>query len=249
MQSARADLKPPPGAFSFSEPKKETTTMATPAQTLANQANAQHSTGPRTEDGKAKAALNAVRHNLTSRGLIVPLGLEATFAGLEGQLRADLIPEGGMQETIFTRILECSWNLHRCRLAQTQLFEKSTDLAIDPLLDDQNEAKFARIDKYARQCENSMYKGMRELGKLQTETEYRHTVNPLTEEQLENQEIFEQTPQGRSVLCDFQQVHAVTRRAPKLQNKADSNRAAMAFLDMVTAPPARMPAPDIARAA
>lgn len=38
--------------------------MATAAQCLANAANAQHSTGPSTEEGKAKVAKNGVRHGL-----------------------------------------------------------------------------------------------------------------------------------------------------------------------------------------
>ena len=215
--------------------------MATTAQALANHANAQHSTGPLTDEGKAKAALNATRHSLTSRGLIVPLGLESAFANIEEDLRINLIPVGGLEDILFARILECAWNLHRCRLAQAQLFEKATDLAIDPLLDDQNEAKFARIDKYARQFENSMYKGMRELGKLQTEAQYRAAVCPLSDEEIDDADLFSQSPQSRSSVCDFKQVNAAARRSTKktrpFQNKADSNRAAMAFLEMVTAPP------------
>jgi hypothetical protein len=38
--------------------------MATPAQIAANQANAQKSTGPRTEDGKSATRANAVRHGM-----------------------------------------------------------------------------------------------------------------------------------------------------------------------------------------
>ena len=231
--------------------------MTTPAQALANHANAQHSTGPRTDEGKATSALNATRHALTSRGLIVPLGLESAFTDLEETLRINLIPIGGLEETLFTRILECTWNLHRCRLAQAQLFEQALDPSIDPLLEnEQNEPKFARIDKYARQFENSMYKGMRELGKLQTEAQYRAAVCPLSDEEIDDPELFSQSPQSRSSVCDFQQVNAAARRSTKkitpFQNQAASDRAGMAFLEMITAPPvlnnkmmANLPAEDV----
>src|SRR5882724_5799554 len=174
--------------------------MATPAQILANRENAQHSTGPTTEEGKAVSAGNAVRHSLTARGLIVPLGLET------------------------------GWNLERCRRAQAQLFEKTAaaDLSIDPLLDDQNEAKFARIDKYARQSENSMFKAMRELSKLQTEAQFRHQIPPLSQEEVSDPELFNQTPQSLSAVCDVQQASTAAApaaiRPPKLksfQNRAD----------------------------
>src|ERR1700733_345130 len=114
--------------------------MASPAQVLANRENAQHSTGPKTEQGKAASAGNAVRHSLTARGLIVPLGMETDFENVESAFRINLIPVGGLEEVIFQRILESGWNLERCRRAQAQLFEQTAaaDLSIDPLLDDQN---------------------------------------------------------------------------------------------------------------
>ena len=217
--------------------------MATAAQALAKHQNAQHSTGPKTEAGKAKSAANSTRHSLTARGLIVPVGLESAFADFEQALRINLVPNGGFEEIIFQRILECGWNLERCRLAQARLFEEqSPDLSIDPLLaDGQNEAKFARIDKYARQYENSMFKAMRELGKIQTEAQYRHEIHPLEQEEVDDPALFDQTPHSLSSLCDFQKVMAAARRvAPKkkrFQNKAEANRAAMAFLEQITAPP------------
>src|SRR2546421_8455 len=45
--------------------------MSTAAQTLANQANSQHSTGPRTLEGKARVVQNAVRHGLTAKHLVI----------------------------------------------------------------------------------------------------------------------------------------------------------------------------------
>ena len=220
--------------------------MATPAQVLANRENAQHSTGPKTEQGKAVCAGNAIRHSLTARGLIVPLGLESAFADFETALRINLIPNDGLEEIIFQRILECGWNLERCRRAQSQLFEKTAaaDLSIDPLLDDQNEAKFARIDKYARQSENSMFKAMRQLGKLQTEAQFRHEIHPLAQEEIDDPELFNQTPQSLSAICDMQQVTAAAAacRTPKkktFQNKADSERAGVEFLEQLIAPPSQ----------
>jgi hypothetical protein len=46
--------------------------MATAAQIHANRANAQKSTGPRTAEGKAKVAQNAVQHGLLAQRTIVP---------------------------------------------------------------------------------------------------------------------------------------------------------------------------------
>jgi hypothetical protein len=46
--------------------------MATPAQIIANQANAQRSTGPRTVEGKQASSANATSHGLTSRSTVLP---------------------------------------------------------------------------------------------------------------------------------------------------------------------------------
>ena len=223
--------------------------MATNAQILANRENAQHSTGPTTEAGKANSSQNATRHALTSRGLIVPLGLESAFMHFDAALRVSLVPNGSFQEIIFQRILECGWNLERCRRAQAQLFEQSTDLAIDPLLDDQNEAKLARIDKYARQYENSMFKAMRELGKLQTEAQYRLEIRPLTQEEIDDPDRCDRAPQILSAVCNYQKAMAAAGSSAKTGralNKAESTRAAMELLDQLTTPsPMLMPNPAL----
>jgi hypothetical protein len=46
--------------------------MSIPHRTEINRANAQHSTGPKTESGKQKSSLNALRHGLTSQIVVMP---------------------------------------------------------------------------------------------------------------------------------------------------------------------------------
>jgi len=41
------------------------------SQTEANRANAQHSTGPKTDEGKKRSALNSLRHGLTGQLLVL----------------------------------------------------------------------------------------------------------------------------------------------------------------------------------
>ncbi len=50
--------------------------MATSAQIEANRLNAQKSTGPKTERGKAHARLNAVTHGMTARTIMPVLPQE-----------------------------------------------------------------------------------------------------------------------------------------------------------------------------
>ena len=67
--------------------------MASEAQIAANRANAQRSTGPRSEEGKARVAQNGLKHGLCSTRVLLPgedggLGIDAVWADdLHHQLR------------------------------------------------------------------------------------------------------------------------------------------------------------------
>ena len=180
--------------------------MSTDRQIAANRENAKLSTGPSTPESKDISSANSRRHQLTAQGIIVLPGQEDEFDQLQTRLRDSLVPVGILQEEINQRIIECTWNLRRCRVAEAQLYLTSENQAVDPLLDDSNDAKYARIHKYTRENENSLYKAMRELARLQTEDQYRHESFPLTEQQKEDPYLFEQTPHSLSPVCQFEKV-------------------------------------------
>jgi hypothetical protein len=71
---------------------KGTFAVSTDSQIAANRANASHSTGPRTPEGKARSARNAERHGLTGRNLIVCPGDRHRFQALRADLRQELDP-------------------------------------------------------------------------------------------------------------------------------------------------------------
>ena len=71
--------------------------MATAAQIAANQTNAQSSTGPRTEEGKARSAQNATKHGLTSRQFVIAPHQREEFDELQSSLLAELAPQGAVE--------------------------------------------------------------------------------------------------------------------------------------------------------
>ncbi|MBS1827821.1 MAG: hypothetical protein JST93_21100 [Acidobacteria bacterium] len=85
--------------------------MATPQQVIANQANAQLSTGPRTEAGKAASAQNSCKYGLSAR--YVPLSPEERplFEQLEADLRSQINPQGVLQEIFFRDLTAAAWKL------------------------------------------------------------------------------------------------------------------------------------------
>src|SRR5271157_1080772 len=65
-----------PRPFSLVDPNWRTYTMATAAQIEANRRNAQRSTVPKTDEGKARVRLNAIKHGMTARTIMPVLPQE-----------------------------------------------------------------------------------------------------------------------------------------------------------------------------
>jgi len=90
-------------------------------QKAANQANALHSTGPKTPEGKAVVRLNALRHGLLARDVVLPEEDADAFEDLFDQVRANFSPVGPIEEFLVNRVVNAMWRLHRLARAETAL--------------------------------------------------------------------------------------------------------------------------------
>jgi len=108
--------------------------MATEAQIEANRRNAQKSTGPRTPEGKARAAQNSRKHGFTSSAFAV-VRLEDMQETAD--LRADLIavyqPVNAQETYAIERIAITQLNLLRSARLDAGFFIASLGEALDPL--------------------------------------------------------------------------------------------------------------------
>src|SRR5688500_252086 len=77
----------------------------------ANRANAARSTGPTSAQGKARSAMNAVRHGLAARASVLPGEDPRELADLAAEIEADLRPDGATQRELVGRIVNLSWRL------------------------------------------------------------------------------------------------------------------------------------------
>ena len=135
-----------------------------PEKLAANQANAQLSTGPKTPEGKKAASLNAVKHGLTARELVIRPEDQPVFDELHAAYLSELQPNGILETGMFNSIVHAAWNLRRIRILEAALFDGS----IDPLEDEQNEPKLARLTRYYKSFESTLLKCTRELRTLQS---------------------------------------------------------------------------------
>jgi len=75
--------------------------MSTELKLEANRANAQLSTGPRTEEGKARSAQNARKHGLSARQLAIAPQDRDEFEELLAHYQTEINPRGPIQQTLF----------------------------------------------------------------------------------------------------------------------------------------------------
>ena len=97
--------------------------MTSERQKAANRANARHSTGPKTRKGKAVIRLNALRHGLLTRDVVLPGEDAEGFEDLWNQVRANLSPVGPIEEFLVDRVVNAMWRLQRLARAETAFFK------------------------------------------------------------------------------------------------------------------------------
>src|SRR5215510_15139329 len=95
--------------------------MASEKQIIANQQNAKHSTGPRTESGKRRARRNAVRHGLTAETVIVSLEDAADYSAFERAIKSDYSPQTAIEGQLVSRLASLLWRLRRTVIVESGL--------------------------------------------------------------------------------------------------------------------------------
>src|SRR6516165_4264030 len=96
--------------------------MTSERRIKANRRNAQNSTGPRTPAGKARVALNGMKHGLLSREALVPGEREADLVAFGKRLRGQLAPLGELEILLTDRVVSCGWRLRRLIQVESRLF-------------------------------------------------------------------------------------------------------------------------------
>ena len=87
--------------------------MSTAAQIAANRVNAEKSTGPQTEAGKAKSSLNAVKTGLTGRTVLLPSEDAAAYQAHLDRLFTQLAPANDDERSLVQAIADTEWRLLR----------------------------------------------------------------------------------------------------------------------------------------
>src|SRR5512146_221429 len=97
--------------------------MTTEAQTSANRLHAQKSTGPRTVEGKAAVALNAVKHGLRAQAVVLPGEEPDEYERYRAWILEDLQPRDLQEMERAERIVGLAWQLRRAGRYHSAVFD------------------------------------------------------------------------------------------------------------------------------
>ena len=87
--------------------------MATDAQRKANRQNAKKSTGPRTEEGKARSSQNGLKHGLLARDAVMADEDPAEYDRQLQQLEENIFPKNALEFELVRQIADAQWRLRR----------------------------------------------------------------------------------------------------------------------------------------
>jgi hypothetical protein len=149
--------------------------MTTARQQAANRQNAQKSTGPKTPQGKAVVALNAMKHGLLSQHVHLPDEDEAALIELGKRLRAKLHPVGELEVLLVDHLVSAAWRLRRVLAIETNLFEAyrsegvhpSKPVSLGDVVRRDHGDRLTRVLRYETTIERELYKALHELQRLQ----------------------------------------------------------------------------------
>ncbi|MBS1827378.1 MAG: hypothetical protein JST93_18830 [Acidobacteria bacterium] len=137
--------------------------MSSQSQIDANRANAQHSTGPRSDAGKATVSQNATRHGLSSKYLPLSEAERPLFEELEADLRQRINPAGALQESIFMELAAGVWK----RSVVNRLISEATTTT-ESLFEDEPSDRVRKLQRHKADQDRAVNRAMRQLKELQT---------------------------------------------------------------------------------
>ena len=133
--------------------------MSTEKQIEANRRNALLSTGPKTQEGKAAVRLNALRHGLRARSILLPGEKPEEYSRLCADLESDWQPRNRTEQLLVEQVAVSQWKLARLEVGERSIFENEMPA----------ERQMALLDRFSVQrgrLERSSSRAMRELEHL-----------------------------------------------------------------------------------
>jgi hypothetical protein len=141
--------------------------MSTEKQREANRANAQNSTGPTTDAGKAKCRLNGLSHGFAVRTVICLGETPQYFWALLRDFMADLKPANLLQQVLVEKIAQNHWTSSRISCQLAVMYGK---IGEGPVLLSAFQLALPLLSRYQATADRNFHRCIAEFLKLQKQT-------------------------------------------------------------------------------
>jgi len=140
--------------------------MISEKQLQANRRNALKSTGPKTDEGKSRASMNALRHGLTAAQAVLPHEDEDDYEKLREGMLESYAPSDAAELAIVEELVNAYWRLLRLHRVETRYWAQlggshnRGDEGIAEALLQTPDRQMRNFFRYYGQVEKSYYRAL-----------------------------------------------------------------------------------------
>ena len=140
--------------------------MPTEKQIEANRRNALKSTGPKSEEGKARASMNALSHGLTAEQAVLPHEDDHDYEKLRAGMLESYDPADTAEQALVEELANAYWRLLRLHRVETRYWENlggsynRADEGIAEALIHTPDRQTRNFFRYYAQIEKSYYRAL-----------------------------------------------------------------------------------------
>ncbi len=165
--------------------------MTSAAQKRANKQNAQHSTGPRTPEGKQRTARNAIKHGFRAKDPLIPGEDRDEFNRHAGELHLELLPTGVLEDNLVEQLIDITWRLKRFSRIEAAIINELYDSAAEQPENEKKDGEqllgkslahdhaLNRLSRYEAQLARRYHNVMKELREVRKQRGQRLALSSL----------------------------------------------------------------------
>jgi hypothetical protein len=143
-----------------------------------NRNNAQHSTGPKSEAGKWRSSLNALRHGLTGQVVVMPTEDVAAYRSHVKSFTDEYNPKGATEAQLVQSLADTSWRLNRAASLESDLLTLAAARQPNPLTEAPDEVQAAMAIAAALESQSKALMNLR-LHSQRLSRQFERTVTQL----------------------------------------------------------------------